>query len=151
MRVYLLGDSMITWTCGKEAERRLEPVFHADVVDLLTSSPYDWRVVYGFRSLALQQKLYNIHLAGGPLAAPPGRSAHNFGLAVDVQLWISNGKGGRPRMEWNTKHPGWQDLFNRIRPTPRLHSGVSFGDADHIERYHWREYRRWNKDEHFDA
>lgn len=131
---------MIKWQCGKEAEQALEPVFHADIVDLLTRSKYDWRVMYGFRSLELQKELYEKHLKGGPLAAKPGHSAHNFGLAVDLQLVI-NGKA-----EWNIKHPAWQELFNNVRATPRLHSGVSFGDYDHIERYKWHDYANWNKD-----
>jgi LAS superfamily LD-carboxypeptidase LdcB len=38
----------------------------------------------GFRSAEQQQKLYDAHLAGGPKAAPPGSSAHESGLAIDL-------------------------------------------------------------------
>lgn len=126
----------LRWDCPIEG---LEPTFEQDVVTLLSPSPYQWVAVYGFRSLALQEALYQAHLRGGPLAAPPGHSAHNWGLAVDLQLWV-NGK-----MEWDIKTPGWQWLFPAIRVTPRLHSGVGFGDYDHIERYNWRAFENWNK------
>lgn len=126
----------LTWDCSSA---NLEPQFKADVINLLTPSEYHWAIVYGYRSLAQQASLYQKHLAGGPLAAPPGHSAHNFGLAVDVQLLV---KG---QQEWDTQHPGWQWLFATILPTPRLHSGRSFGDADHIERYRWHDYKDWEK------
>ncbi len=39
----------------------------------------------GYRSVAHQQQLYNRYLAGnGPVAARPGSSQHNFGLAADL-------------------------------------------------------------------
>lgn len=40
----------------------------------------------GYRSLAKQRQLYDRYKRGGPLAAAPGRSAHNYGLAVDIAL-----------------------------------------------------------------
>lgn len=43
------------------------------------------RVVSGYRSYAEQAELYRRYLNGtGNLAAPPGRSNHNHGLAVDM-------------------------------------------------------------------
>lgn len=131
---------MVIWDCSKED---LEPVFLADVDKLLADSLFEWHVVYGFRSLAMQNVLYKKHLAGGPLAAPPGKSAHNFGLAIDVQLWITDPKTGKKRMEWNVKHPGWVWLFKAIKPTPHLSSGIAFGDYDHIQRYRWQQFKNW--------
>jgi hypothetical protein len=125
----------LTWDCS---DADLEPQFKADVVDLLTNSPYDWHIEYGYRTIAEQTKLYEAHLAGGPLAAPPGHSAHNFGLAVDVQLIV----GGVA--DWDTSHPGWQWLFAAVLAAPRLHSGRGFGDDDHIERVNWHLYEHWN-------
>lgn len=130
---------MVHWICSREG---LEPQFWTDVDDLLRTSPYIWNVIYGFRTLAEQEKLYKIHLEGGPLAAPPGKSAHNFGLAVDVQLF----KPGTDDLEWNVKAAGWQWLFTNIEPTPRLHSGIAFGDFDHIERFNWKAFKTWNKE-----
>ena len=129
---------MLHWACKTDG---LQPQFLQDIEDLLTPSPYVWNAVYGFRTLAEQAELYKIHLAGGPLAAPPGKSAHNFGLAVDVQLF----KPDSDDLEWNVKAAGWQWLFDNIAPTPRLHSGISFGDFDHIERYNWQASKTWNK------
>lgn len=40
----------------------------------------------GYRSLAKQRALYNRYRRGGPLAAAPGNSAHNYGLAVDIAI-----------------------------------------------------------------
>lgn len=125
----------LIWECSQDG---LEPQFKQDVIDLLTPSEYDWVIMYGYRSLDQQLELYNKHLAGGPLAAPPGHSAHNYGLAVDVQLRVNN------EPIWKLDNPGWVWLFAAIRPTPRLHSGIAFGDADHIERLNWREYKDWD-------
>jgi hypothetical protein len=49
-------------------------------------------VVSGLRTIGEQQRLYAAWLAGRSRlpAAPPGRSAHNFGLAIDV--WAGNGQ-----------------------------------------------------------
>ena len=127
---------MLAWVCSQDG---LEPEFKSDMDELLTSSPYTWHVMYGYRTIELQEKLYEIYLAGGPKAAPPGHSAHNFGMAEDLQL-IVNGKA-----EWNTNHPGWQWLFEKVKAHPRLHSGVGFGDADHVEKYKWYNYENWNK------
>lgn len=55
------------------------------------------------RTREQQQELYDAFLAGGPQAAPPGQSAHEVGMAVDLfpdQGYIEN---MRPIMEAN----GW--------------------------------------------
>lgn len=50
-----------------------------------------WNVNSGIRSKAKQQELYDKYLAGdGPLAAKPGTSNHERGLAADVSA------GGNP-------------------------------------------------------
>lgn len=125
----------LSWECSQDG---LEPQFKQDVIELLTPSEYDWRIIYGYRTIELQTQLYEAHLKGGPLAAPPGKSAHNFGLAVDVQLIVDG------NAVWDLSNPGWVWLFAAILPTPRLHSGRSFGDSDHIEVYHWQEHKNWN-------
>ena len=43
-------------------------------------------ITSGYRSLAKQRTLYARYRRGGPLAAAPGNSAHNFGLAVDIAI-----------------------------------------------------------------
>jgi hypothetical protein len=137
---------MIIWDVSAADVSRLEPSFRADVQSLLSTCVYDWRVVYAYRSIELQAKLYEKFRAGGPLAAAPGESAHNYGLAVDVQLWVQDDPTNSltRHMEWNVKAPGWQWLFGAVKKAPRLHSGISFGDFDHIERYQWRRHKDWN-------
>lgn len=48
-------------------------------VDLHPAGP-----VSAFRGPAEQERMYEKYLAGGPLAAPPGTSAHESGTAVDL-------------------------------------------------------------------
>src|SRR6266404_9337830 len=48
------------------------------------------KVTSGTRSFAEQDELFKKHLAGGPLAAPPGKSNHNFGLAFDVTIFTGS-------------------------------------------------------------
>ncbi len=43
-------------------------------------------ITSGYRSLAKQKKLYDAYRRGGPLAAAPGQSAHNYGFAVDIAI-----------------------------------------------------------------
>lgn len=90
-------------------------------------------IVSGYRSLSEQAALYaqgrtqyeianqiSKHGAGGSVTdAPPGRSAHNYGLAVDyegrdqssvIQLARAIGFG---TVSWDPAHvewPGWQSL-----------------------------------------
>lgn len=110
--------------------------FAADIDKLLRESPHTWVVTHGYRSLAEQEALWLKYKAGGPKAAPPGKSPHNYGLAVDVVLDGSPAPGLQP--DWNIAHDGWLWLFDAIWRHPRLHSGRSFHDADHIERLGWK-------------
>lgn len=124
---------MVAWRVDPKG---LQARFRADVHRLLESSPYSWTVTSGFRGLEEQAALWEKFKAGGPRAAPPGKSAHNYGLAVDVAL---DGDESRPGLQpdWNTSHDGWKWLFEAIWKHPRLHSGRSFNDAAHIERLGW--------------
>lgn len=56
-----------------------------------------------FRTREQQQKLYDAYLAGGPLAAPPGQSAHEKGMAIDLKPDQKYIEQMRPIMEAN----GW--------------------------------------------
>ena len=119
----------------------LDPVFRSDVEAFLTASPYTWGVVYGLRSLALQKELYDKYVAGGPRAAPPGRSAHNFGLAIDVVL---DGDPTKPgiQMDWVTTHAGWLWLKAQSIAHPRLRTGWKYADYGHIEAVDWEQMAR---------
>lgn len=123
----------VIWRVDKE---KLRVGFRYEVNKLLEESPYTWVVLSGYRSLEEQQVLWEKYKAGGPRAAPPGKSAHNFGLAVDVVLDGDPEKVGL-QPDWNTSHPGWQWLFEAIAAHPDLYSGRSFNDASHIEKHGW--------------
>lgn len=125
----------VVWRCRKED---LDPQFAADVDKLLADSPFSWYVIWGKRSLLIQRVLYEKYLAGGPKAAPPGKSAHNFGLAVDVVLDDPSKPG--LQMLWNNKLAGWVWLIAAVARHPRLHSLWKIGDYDHIERYRWHDH-----------
>jgi peptidoglycan L-alanyl-D-glutamate endopeptidase CwlK len=48
------------------------------------------KLVSGTRSYEEQAELYARYKAGGPLAAPPGRSNHNFGIAFDIGVFTGS-------------------------------------------------------------
>lgn len=47
----------------------------------------DAKIISGYRTYGEQATLYARYKAGGPTAAPPGHSNHNFGLAFDVGIF----------------------------------------------------------------
>jgi len=120
---------------------KLEPVFRADLESLLVPSAFPWTVLHGHRTGQEQTALYAAHLAGGPKAAPPGRSPHEYGLAIDLVPDASPAPGLQP--DWDTRHAAWLWLFEAAHRHPRLKSGKAWNDADHLERYQWREHRHW--------
>ena len=116
----------------------LDQKFLADLKALFATQPDDWFVTYGFRTKAEQDTLYKKYLKGGPRAAPPGKSPHEYGLAVDVVLDSNALPGLQP--DWDDRKEAWINLFAAIKKHPRLKSGVSFGDGGHIERYQWQKF-----------
>lgn len=133
---------MINWRTVDPA--KLEPGFRADLESLLTGSTFYWYVLYGYRSLAEQALLYQKYQQGGPKAAPPGLSPHNFGLAIDL---VPDANPDIPGLQpdWNTQSAAWQWLFGELKVHPRLHSGQSFQDDDHIEKVGWARFKDWAK------
>lgn len=85
---------------------------------------YPYRVYSGFRSYSEQAKLYQAFLAGGARAAAPGRSAHNFGLAVDCALQKSE-----KNLSWAKKD---YDALIETLPRFELKSGAAYNDRPHI-------------------
>lgn len=132
----------ITWDV-KQSE--LDKEFGNDIDMLLGASPYAWVVTYGFRSMAEQKALHDKFLDGGPLAAPAGRSAHNFGLAVDVAINV-DGK----IVSWSENGPEFPWLWAACAKHPRLRSGHTFppqapADDDHIQAVKWYALREQRK------
>lgn len=84
------------------------------------------------RTLARQRQLYNAYLRGGPLAAAPGNSAHNYGLAVDFVVRQSDG---------STRAPNWLDHARARRYGLATLSGDQLRrDPWHVEVPNWRQY-----------
>lgn len=116
--------------------RLLDKSFERDVVAVLGPSQHTFYVTEGFRSLKRSKELYEDYKAGrGPRAAPPGKSAHNYGLAIDVVLDSSPLPGLQP--SWSTKLAGWLWLKWVLTNHPTLKSGWTFNDWPHIERRGW--------------
>lgn len=72
----------------------LNPTFLQHILDLLVEAKllgFIYKVYSGYRSMDEQRVLYQLHVQGGPLAAPAGLSAHNYGLAVDMALLQPDG------------------------------------------------------------
>lgn len=145
---------MIDWRRNEPG--LLEPVFCRDVTTILDPDPVLWVVTRAFASLAEQETLYRRWIAylayrqgkGPPApfagkAAPPGRSAHNYGLAIDV---VPDADPLAPGLQpdWDPK-PGdaWHDLAATLDAHPRLRHGRHFGDWPHIERYRWQRHKDW--------
>lgn len=97
-----------------------------------------WWVLSGYRSLEEQRILYRKYLAGGPKAAPPGKSAHNFRWAVDLVLDTDPNRPGL-QPSWNVKLYWWLLLKKVVNANPYLRHGSDFGDWPHVE---WRNWKR---------
>ena len=83
-----------------------------------TSGAWHGEVTSGFRTYDEQARLYQRYLHGGPLAAKPGTSSHEFGQAVDV-----SDPGGFQRAM--NMLPLGQRLFNRLGARDPVHFSVS--------------------------
>ena len=111
----------------------LKPAFKQSILQLqqdAAAAGIPTKVVSGYRDNALQAKLYANYqskLRGQPLpypdagqggvAAPPGRSYHNFGEAADIVAL----------------NPRQQAAFTQLARNPKygIKAGADFGDFDH--------------------
>tara|TARA_B100000035_G_scaffold264065_1_gene235986 strand:- start:5419 stop:6489 length:1071 start_codon:yes stop_codon:yes gene_type:complete len=65
------------------------------IIKFLADNPdYDASIGYGYRSMAEQRKLYNDYATGATTnrAARPGSSWHNYGCAIDLQIFLPDGR-----------------------------------------------------------
>lgn len=123
----------------------LQADFRMAVQSLFSATDHVFVVTRGHASLAAQAVLYNKWVAfrqgkGPPAgkAAPPGKSAHNYGLAIDVALDADPNKPGL-QPTWNTKASGWVWLKSECIGHPFLDNGWWFGDWPHVQ---WRNWKR---------
>lgn len=140
-------------TYGKQAERKmimakidtLEPEFKSVVEQLLTLAQsvtgLKWIVTSGRRTMAEQQELYDQGRKNDkPVVtkAPPGSSAHNFGLAADLAPLKENGD-----IWWEAPKAKWRAMADSARQlglVPGFYFTTIF-DAPHVESPNWREVR----------
>lgn len=88
-------------------------------------SPY--LCTFGYRSIVESDALYEIYRHGGPRAAPGGFSSHNFGLASDECLILT--ETPKRVCSWELK-----DLQTLGEEAVKLglHWGAGYGDSPHI-------------------
>ena len=108
-------------------------------LNLCAASGIDILVTCTLRSRDEQAALYaQGRTAPGPRVtdAGPGRSAHNYGLAIDV-VPIVNGK-----LDWDRKDPVWQKV-GQLGVTAGLEwagsPGYPFPELPHFQHPNWRQ------------
>jgi hypothetical protein len=87
----------------------------------------EWRLESGYRDLSTQADLYAKYQAGGPLAAAPGSSFHNYGGAVDMWPYRDGQKLSR-----DEAMPLLKQLSD-MAPDQGVYPGWNFGDHDHFQ------------------
>lgn len=105
----------------------LNPVFLQQLLDLLVEGKmqnYIYKVYSGYRSFDEQRTLYKLFLGGGAKAAPPGLSAHNYGLAVDCARLMPDGT-----VSWKDSD---MDYLGVLAPKHGLDWGGRFADKPHL-------------------
>lgn len=91
---------------------------------------HDYYATSGTRWWAEQAELHQRHLAGGPLAAPPGCSSHQFGLAVDLAPDADESKPGLQGPDYSARA---YDVLVEEAQRAGLVSGRSFRDDPHVQ------------------
>lgn len=109
---------------------KLEPDFLGNMLEVVARcQARGWLYVatLGYRTLAEQAALYARFKQGGPRAAPPGSSAHQYGLAVDFARYRVDGAKGK--FTWDAHD---FDVLGEEAEAQGLDWGGRYGDADHI-------------------
>ena len=87
----------------------------------------------GTDSFEEQARLHGLYLAGkGGKAAPPGMSAHQFGIGLDFASDADTRKPGLQLTPESWKAPAFKILIEEIE-REGLVSGASFDDAPHVQ------------------
>jgi hypothetical protein len=98
--------------------------FAKGVQSFLSSNPdYDLSIAHAYRTIAQQKELYRKYKSGGPKAASPGSSWHNYASAIDLVI-IKDG-----RADWtNSLYTG---IARNAFSSQGLVNEIS-GDAGHF-------------------
>jgi len=128
----------------------VHPVLWMAMGYLGVRSTYDWKVTSGVRDSALQASLYAQGRDGDPRPvvtdAPPGTSAHEYGLAIDVYPTVDGGAS----IVTDYNHPAFAErdmlLKNNaffaanLDTNVRISSGV---DVPHVQLMNWHNMKTW--------
>ena len=87
-------------------------------------SPFIWKWIDGSRSYERQAQLYAAYKRGGPRAAPPGFSWHQFGFAADGGLFLEDSRHYVPESHF-------YDIATREGKRLGFHTGADFGAIPH--------------------
>lgn len=119
----------------------IDAAFLEDVIALLADLEDSFVIVCGWRDGAVEKAGHDAWLAdkSKPKFTDPSNSAHvgaNFpdGRARAVDVTLVRGSHD----VWDYNDAGWMALIAAVAAHPRLHSLVSIGDVDHIEKLHWQ-------------
>jgi hypothetical protein len=100
----------------------INPLFKARLDKFLAAAKqagYPGDIISGYRTNDEQAALYDKYQHGGNIAAPPGTSMHNYGLAVDLS-------GNIPALDkFAADHPEY-GIYNNAK-----------ADADHFQMFPW--------------
>jgi hypothetical protein len=94
-------------------------------------------ITRGFATREEQTILHDRHLRGGPLAAPPGRSWHEYGCAADCLPFRDSDHDlilDQEELTWDIEDEVWR-IFVDAALAVGLNSGKSYGDGPHVD-YH---------------
>ena len=114
---------------------------------LAVKSKYDWKVVSGFRGNDEQAALYAIgrtsQIGRATVTdAQVGTSAHNFGLAIDVQPTADKGAS----VIQDLQHPAWAEKDEILSGFPGITPAISTSsgrDWPHIQVKDWQNQKDW--------
>lgn len=111
----------------------LYPPFRAVVFEVAARARalgHDYVATHGFRSIEEQQRLFVAWGQGkGGRAAPGGRSAHNYGLAVD---FCADADEAKPGLQPDWREPAY-DVLGECAQALGLVWGNSFNDSPHVQ------------------
>lgn len=110
----------------------LSPAYVSSFARMLNDMPPETRdqieIASAHRSTAHQAELYARHRAGGPLAAPPGRSRHEHGEAIDLAPrggYPNDGPAYRRALDWIYAN---SERYGIVNP-----AGIRGRDPGHFE------------------
>lgn len=118
------------------AQSYFRSLFHLANKSLNTTNiKFDW--LSGTRSFEEQQKLYDAYQNGGPKAAPPGDSFHNFGGGADGGFFSMSGQylDEHPEIVTPAELEQLYKTLAELGESIGLVAGIHFGDNDHFELY----------------